>query len=269
MPFIQTDVAINPGNSGGPLLNLNGEVIGINSQIYSRSGGYQGVSFAIPMNVAAQVRDDILATGKVTRGRLGIGIQSVNQALAESFGLKTAGGALISSVEKNSPAELAGLKSGDVIIEINGERVQDSSDLPPRVAAIKPGNAAHLKIWRKNEVRDVDVKVGQVDEAIKTSKSNAFGKDTETQNARLGISARSLTKDEARQAEVPGGILVLDSSGAAERAGIQAGDLILSINGQAVDSVEHMKTIVTKAGKNIALLIQRNDARIFIPVELN
>ncbi len=269
VPFIQTDVAINPGNSGGPLLNLNGEVIGINSQIYSRSGGYQGVSFAIPMNVAAQVRDDILATGKVTRGRLGIGIQSVNQALAESFGLKTAGGALISSVEKNSPAELAGLKSGDVIIEINGERVQDSSDLPPRVAAIKPGNAAHLKIWRKNEVRDVDVKVGQVDEAIKTSKSNAFGKDTETQNARLGISARSLTKDEARQAEVPGGILVLDSSGAAERAGIQAGDLILSINGQAVDSVEHMKTIVTKAGKNIALLIQRNDARIFIPVELN
>ena len=270
VPFIQTDVAINPGNSGGPLLNLNGEVVGINSQIYSRSGGYQGVSFAIPINVAVQVRDDILANGKVSRGRLGIGIQDVNQALAESFGLKSAGGALVSSVEKGSPAEQAGLKSGDVVLELNGERVADSSDLPPRVAAIKPGNQVHLKVWRKGEVRDVDIKVGSTDEAVKTARATGGGnRSTEADNARLGISARSLTKDEARQAEVPSGILVLESNGASARAGIQAGDLILSINGQAIESAEQMRTLVAKAGKHIALLVQRNDARIFIPVELN
>ncbi|HQV16303.1 MAG TPA: Do family serine endopeptidase [Denitromonas sp.] len=162
VPFLQTDVAINPGNSGGPLLNLKGEVVGINSQIYSRSGGYQGLSFAIPIEVANQVKDQLLATGKVTRGRIGVGIQEMNQALSESFGLKSARGALISQVEPGSPAEKAGLQPGDVILKLNGETITESNELPPKIAAMAPGSKITLQVWRKGNTRDVAVTLGAV-----------------------------------------------------------------------------------------------------------
>ncbi|NMG34908.1 Do family serine endopeptidase [Azoarcus sp. TTM-91] len=262
VPFLQTDVAINPGNSGGPLLNLNGEVVGINSQIYSRSGGYQGVSFAIPIDVAAGVRDQIVAHGKVTRGRIGVAVQDLNQALAESFGLKNAGGALVSSVESGGPGEKAGLKVGDVILELNGDKVASSSDLPPRVAAIRPGTSAKLKVWRKGESRDLDIKIGEF--ADESTVASAGGK---ADQGRLGLAVRALSPDERRQVEASG-LVVMDVAGPAARAGIRRGDLILSLNGQPVESVEQLRALVSKAGKHIALLVQRDDARIFVPVEL-
>src|SRR5574338_24567 len=209
VPFIQTDVAINPGNSGGPLLNLKGEVVGINSQIYSRSGGYQGLSFAIPINVAAKVKDDILAHGKVTRGRIGIAIQDVNQALAESFGLPKPEGALVSSVEKGSPGEKAGLKVGDVILGLNGTPIKSSAELPPKVAEVKPGTAAKLEVWRKGETRQISVTVGEAQpEKIAANDDNAAA------GGKLGLSVRPLSPEEQREAETQG-LLVLDTAGAA------------------------------------------------------
>ena len=265
VPFIQTDVAVNPGNSGGPLLNLSGEVIGINSQIYSRSGGYQGVSFAIPMDVAASVKDQIVAHGKVTRGRIGVGIQDMNQALAESFGLKTVSGALISSIEPESPAEKAGLKVGDVIIDLNGEKISSSSELPPRIATAKPGSSVKIGVWRKGARQEVEVKVGEVQDD-----SGATSSSSKLDQGRLGLAVRALTAEERRESgALQGGLVVLDAGGPAARAGIRRGDLILSVSGVPVESVEQLRALVTKAGKHIALLIQRGDSRLFVPVELN
>ena len=160
-PFIQTDAAVNPGNSGGPLFNMNGQVIGINSQIYSRTGGYQGLSFAIPINLASQIEQQLLAHGKVERGRIGVTIQDVSQGLAQSFGLDKPAGALVSSVEKDSPADKAGLESGDVILAMNGQKVERSNELPPMVAAVKPGNKATFEIWRKGSRKEITVTVGK------------------------------------------------------------------------------------------------------------
>ncbi len=265
VPFLQTDVAINPGNSGGPLLNLEGEVVGINSQIYSRSGGFQGLSFAIPIDVAANIKDQLLNDGKVTRGRIGVSIQDLNQALADSFGLSSAHGALISTVENGSPADKAGLKPGDVILLLNGETITGSSDLPPRVAAIRPGTKIELQVWREKKKRNVTVTVGSFDELMQVAAD--AGK---TPEGRLGIVARTLTDNERRQSDLPqSGLLVTDVSGSAAKAGIRRGDLILSVNGQSVESVNQLHKLTEKAGKSIALLIQRQNARIFIPVELS
>jgi len=262
VPFIQTDVAINPGNSGGPLLNMKGEVVGINSQIFSRSGGYQGLSFAIPINVAAQVKDQLLAHGKVTRGRLGVVIQEVNQALAESFGLDRAQGALVSRVEDASPAAAAGLEVGDVILKFNGQPVSASAELPAKVAAIAPGTKARLEVWHKGEVRTLDVTVGELPQAQQTA-DNKLAAD----KGRLGVAVRALDPREEQEAETKG-LLVLESSGPAAHAGIRAGDVILSVNGKPVQSVDALHKLIDAAGKRVALLIQRNDARIFVPIEL-
>lgn len=264
VPFLQTDVAINPGNSGGPLLNLDGEVVGINSQIYSRSGGFQGLSFAIPIDVADNIKGQLLKHGKVTRGRIGVTIQDLNQALADSFGLESAHGALISTVESGSPAEKADLKPGDVILSLNGEPVTNSSDLPPRIAAISPGTQAQLQVWRDKKTKAVNVTIGEHGDASVVA--DADGKSTQ---GRLGLTARALTEAERTQADLSkGGLLVMEVAGAASRAGIRRGDLILSVNGQSVETVEQLRKLTEKAGKSIALLIQRQDARIFIPVEL-
>ena len=263
VPFIQTDVAVNPGNSGGPLFNMSGEVIGINSQIYSRTGGYQGLSFAIPIDVAISVQDQILKHGKVQRGRLGVAIQEVNQSLAESFGLGKPTGALISSVEKDSPAARAGLQSGDVILALNGKEIQSSSELPPLVANIRPGETAKLQIWRKGGTREVEVKVGGVKE-----EKTASVEDKETAPGRLGLALRPLNPAERRQFDGKEGLLVENVSGAAARAGIRPGDVLLSVNGEAVTSVEQFRSLVGKASKRVALLIQRRDARLFVPVDL-
>ncbi len=263
VPFIQTDVAINPGNSGGPLLNLKGEVIGINSQIYSRSGGYQGLSFAIPINVAEHVKDQLLAHGKVTRGRLGVAVQDLDQGLAESFGLDKARGALVSRVETDSPAAKGGLEAGDVILELNGEPVASSAELPPKVAAIMPGKAASLKVWRKGAAKSLTVTVGELEAAEVADAGSAEG-----DRGRLGVAVRPLSPEEQQQAETKGGLLVLDAAGPAARAGIQQGDVILAVNGKPVTSVDELRKQLAGLGKHAAILVQRDDARIFVPIEL-
>ena len=263
VPFIQTDVAVNPGNSGGPLFNMNGEVIGINSQIYSRSGGYQGLSFAIPIEVAMNIERQIVATGKVQRGKLGISIQDVNQALADSFGLAKPAGALVSSVEKGSPAAKAGLQPGDVILGIDGRTLASAGDLPAAVALKKPGEAARLQVWRQGSTRDIEVHVGSFSEE-KVAKLDTPSAD----KGRLGVAVRPLTPEERRQAETKGGVIVEQANGAAARAGIQPGDIILSVNGQTIDSVEQLRGIIAKAGKKAAILVERGDSRLFVPVDL-
>lgn len=263
VPFIQTDVAVNPGNSGGPLFNMAGEVVGINSQIYSRSGGYQGLSFAIPIDVAMNVEKQIVEHGKVQHGRLGISIQEVNQSLAESFGLKKPGGALIGTVEKDSPAEKGGLQTGDIIQRINGRDIGTSGELPAIVAAMRPGDTAKLQIWRKGSTKELSLAVGALDDQKLASNDANTG-----DKGRLGVSVRPMTPDEQAQADVKGGLIVQDVDGAAERAGIQAGDVVLSVNGEPVSKVEQLRALVAKAGKRVALLIERDHARIFVPVDI-
>jgi serine protease Do len=262
-PFIQTDAPINPGNSGGPLFNMSGQVIGINSQIYSQTGGFQGLSFAIPINLAHQIEQQLVAYGKVERGRIGVTIQDVSQGLAQSFGLDKPEGALISSVEKDSPAAKAGLESGDVILAMNGQKVKRSNELPPMVAAVKPGNKASFEIWRKGHRKEITVTVGE----FKGNKIASASGSTEG-NGRLGLAVRPLTGDELKQAQIDSGLLVESADGPAAAAGIQNGDVILAVNGNPVKSVAQLRALVAKAGKHVALLIQRDDAKIFVPVDL-
>jgi serine protease Do len=262
-PFIQTDVAVNPGNSGGPLFNMKGEVIGINSQIYSRSGGYQGLSFAVPIDVALTVQDQLLKSGHVTRGRLGVGIQDVNQALADSFGLKKLSGALVSSVEKESPAARAGLMAGDVIVRYNDTEIATSSQLPVLVSNTAPGRVAKLEVMRQGETKRIDVTVGEL-KADKVATAAEAGEG----HGRLGVAVRPLTAEEQKQAGIAGGLVVENASGAAASAGIQAGDVILSVNNTPVKSAAQLKDLIAKAGKRIALLVQRDEAKIYVPVDL-
>jgi serine protease Do len=263
VPFLQTDVPVNPGNSGGPLFNMQGEVIGINSQIYSGSGGYMGISFAIPINVAMKVQQQLVATGKVTRGRIGVMIQDVNAQLAKSFGLPRPQGALVANIEKGGPASATDLKAGDVILAVNGQPVESSGDLPPRIADVQPGQDAKLTVWRGGKEREITVKVG----ALGDQKVAAADKGSESQG-RLGLQVRALTPDEREQAELDSGVLVEGVTGPAARAGIQPGDVVLAVNGAQVSSVSQLKTLVSKAKGEVALLVQRGDARIFVPVEL-
>ena len=263
VPFIQTDVAVNPGNSGGPLFNMKGEVIGINSQIYSRSGGYQGLSFAIPIEVAMNVEQQIVSHGKVQHGRLGVSIQEVNQSLADSFGLKSTAGALIGTVEKGSPAAKAGLESGDIILGVNGTDINSANELPVIIANMPPGETAKLQIWRKGNTRQVDVQVGTLN-SEKLASNEGSGAD----KGRLGVAVRELTPEERRQADTKGGVVVQNVAGAAAKAGIEPGDIVLSINGEPVTKTEQLRALVAKAGKHIAVLVERGDARIFVPVDL-
>ena len=262
VPFIQTDVAVNPGNSGGPLFNLKGEVIGINSQIYSSSGGYQGLSFAIPIDVASKVRDQLVAHGKVTRGRLGVGIQEVNQGLADSFGLKKPQGALVASVEKDGPAHKAGLEAGDVILKLDGREIERSSDLPALVADMRPGTRARLEILRNGAPKTIDATVAEMpDPKVAANRADPA-------QGRMGLAVRPLTPGEGGAAGVPGGLVVEDVSGAAARAGVQPGDLIIAVNGRAVKSVDELREASAKAGRKVALLVQRESARIYLPLDL-
>ena len=263
VPFLQTDVAVNPGNSGGPLFNMNGEVVGINSQIFSRTGGYMGLSFAIPIDVAMQVRDELLAHGKVTRGRLGVRIQDVNQALAQSFGMAKPMGALIRMVEPDSPAEKAGLKSGDVVLSVNGKEISRLSELPSTIAAIKPGKKASVDIWRVGSRRSVEVQVGELNEKIA-----AVEEERKVDDAKLGLTLRPLNPEEKARLGTDGGLVVERVTGPAARAGIQPGDVILALNRETVRSVEQLKSLVKKTDRTVALLIQRDDMRLLVPVQL-
>ncbi|MFL6579141.1 MAG: Do family serine endopeptidase [Burkholderiales bacterium] len=267
VPFIQTDVAVNPGNSGGPLFNMDGEVVGVNSQIFSRTGGFMGLSFAIPIDVALQVKDDLVQNGKVTRGRIGVQIQDVNQALANSFGLPKPQGALISGVEPGSPAEKAGLKSGDVVLGVNGKQVNQLSELSGAIAATKPGSNARLQIWREGKSRDVDVKVAELLEQ-KTAAANSGKNPPGETSAKLGLTLRELAPEERAQLKTEGGLVVQSASGAAARAGIQPGDVILALNDTPVKSVEQLKSLVQKSDKTVALLIQRETSRMYVPLQI-
>jgi serine protease Do len=264
VPFIQTDAAVNPGNSGGPLFNLKGEVIGVNSQIFSHSGGFQGLAFAVPIDIAMQVGDQLQAHGKVEHGRLGVTIQEVTQALAQNFGLKSPNGALVSSVQKDSPAAKAGIEPGDVIVKFNGKEINGSADLPPQVSSLKPNTQATLEIWRDGKSRQMAVTVGAIDDktVVATNDKAELGK------ARLGIAVRPLSPEEMRDNSLPNGLVVQDVAGAAARAGIRAGDVIVAVNNTPVKSTAQLKELVAKSGKTVALLIQRDDARIFVPVNL-
>ncbi|WP_144162878.1 DegQ family serine endoprotease [Paraburkholderia sp. BCC1885] len=263
-PFIQTDVPVNPGNSGGPLFNLQGEVIGINSMIYSQTGGFQGLSFAIPINEAIKVKDDLVKTGHVSRGRLGVAVQGLNQTLANSFGLPKPNGALVSSVDPGGPAAKAGLQPGDVITAVNGSPVSDSTDLPAQVANLAPGSSATVTVWRDKSSKDIKVTVGSMADA-KVAKSDSAPEQVQ---GRLGVAVRPLTPDEKSSASITHGLLVQQSGGAAESAGIQPGDVILAVNGRPVTSVDQLKQMIAQAGNSIALLIQRDNAQIFVPVDL-
>jgi serine protease Do len=263
VPFIQTDVPINPGNSGGPLFNMRGEVIGINSQIYSRSGGYQGVSFSIPIDVALQVSNQLQTTGHVTRGKIGVVIQPVTQGLADSFGLPQPEGALVSNVEKGGPAEKAGIEPGDVILKLNGQPLKDSNELPALVASIAPGTSVDLEIWRSHASRNVSVMLGALED--KRSAQNA---EVPEHGGKLGLAVRPLNADEQRQGNVKGGLVVERASGPAAEAGIQPGDVVLAANGSPVASADDLKSAVEKSKGHIALLIQRGETRLFVPVRV-
>jgi serine protease Do len=264
VPFIQTDVAVNPGNSGGPLFNLKGEVIGINSQIYSRSGGYQGLSFAIPIDLASKVQDQLVRHGKVTRGRIGVTIQEVNQSLAESFGLKHPTGALVGAVDQDGPAAKAGIQPGDVILEIDGKPVNRTIDLSSHVADLKPGSSAQLEVWRKGAAQQITVKVGE----MPGPKLAAASSGDPAAQSRLGVAVRPLSESERKAAGVKAGLLVEQAGGAAAKAGVKPGDIILAFNSTPVKSAEELRAMVEKTGKVAALLVQRKDAKIFIPVDL-
>ncbi|EIJ45454.1 periplasmic trypsin-like serine endoprotease [Herbaspirillum sp. GW103] len=264
VPFIQTDVAVNPGNSGGPLFDLNGQVIGINSQIYSQTGGFQGLSFSIPIDVAMKVEQQLVTHGKVTRGRLGVSVQDLNQALSESFGMKKAEGALISSVEKGSPADKAGLQAGDVILSFDGHAINHSVDLPTLVADTAPGSNKPMQVMRGGKVMTLNVTVGEMKQAKNEAKP---GKSDD--QGRLGLSVRPLTKDEQAQLGGQKGLLVEDASGPAAIAGIESGDVILALNGSPVSSVAQLRKLASEAGKNVALLVERGDEKIFVPLTLN
>ena len=261
VPFIQTDVPINPGNSGGPLFNMQGQVVGINSQIYSRSGGYMGLSFSIPINVAMHVADQLIATGHVRRGELGIYIQPVDQGLADSFGLPEPEGALVSSVNPGSAAQAAGIQPGDVIIALNGQKIENSNDLPVRVASLMPGSKVNLTIWRNHAEKHVIATLGAMGNNLVAAAGSAA-----RPGGRLGLIVRALTPDEQQQDNTHGGVIVQGVSGPAEDAGIEPGDIVLSANGAPVSTPAQLASAVAKSKGHVALLIQRGDSRIFVPV---
>jgi serine protease Do len=266
VPFIQTDVAVNPGNSGGPLFNARGEVVGINSQIYSRSGGYQGVSFAIPVEVAMRVKNQIVATGKVQHARLGVTVQEVNQALADSFKLDRPQGALVANVEKGSPAERVGLQSGDVIRSVNGQPIVASSDLSALVGLSTPGDRLRMEVWRQGRRLDMTAQLAAADD--KVAKDDERDEDAREAGGKLGLSLRPLDETEKRLASVANGLVVEDVSGPAERAGVLPGDVVLAVNGTPARSVEQVRAAVASADKSVALLIQRGAEKIFVPVRV-
>lgn len=273
VPFIQTDVAINPGNSGGPLFNMDEEVVGINSQIYTRSGGSMGLSFAIPIDVATQVTDQLRSSGRVTRGRIGVTIQGLTRELAESFGLNKPNGALISNVEKNAPADKAGIQASDVILKFDGKPVTDSSDLPRMVAAVKPGTRVAVELWRKGQSRQVTVEVAEMpeDRQLARSAEKPSGIAGEL-IPRLGIAVSELTADQRQELEVSGGLLVEDVKGSAARAaGLHQGDVLLSIGNVPLRSVAQLSDLLKQVpnGRNVALLVRRGDSATYIAIKLD
>ncbi len=275
VPFIQTDVAINPGNSGGPLFNMKGEVIGINSQIYSRSGGSMGVSFAIPIDLAMDVQTQLKAKGKVSRGRLGIGIQEVSKELADSFNLSKAQGALVASVEKGAAADKAGIEVGDIILKFDGKAVAESGDLPRMVGATRPGSKVVIQIWRKGASRDLNATVGEIpDEEGGTRTAGRSGKSAEPAAAnRLGLVLAVPTAEQKRALGIQHGLIVEDVRNAGTRTDLRTGDIILAVilKGAQTDvkSLSQFNDLLQGVDKSatVTLLVRRGDSQTFITIK--
>ncbi|MGA7749420.1 MAG: DegQ family serine endoprotease [Gallionella sp.] len=264
VPFIQTDVPINPGNSGGPLFNMKGEVVGVNSQIYSRSGGYMGLSFAIPIDPAMKVKDELLKHGKIRHGRLGVTIQSVSPEHARAFELKKPGGALISSVEKDGPADRAGLHIGDIVLKFDGKDLASADDLARAVAEAVPGSSAKLQLWRNGAAREMTVKLGEADSKQTAQKKEP---DKPAKPGDIGFTLRELGRVEQSALHTDGSVLVEAVSGVAAESGIQPGDIIIAINSQRVSSIRQLRAELNKVGKRAAVLVQREGNMIFIPLK--
>ena len=274
VPFIQTDVAINPGNSGGPLFNLRGEVVGINSQIFSRSGGFMGISFAIPIDQAMDIQQQLRTRGRVSHGRMGVSIQEVTRDVAEAFGLPKASGALVNSVEPNGPAARAGIEPGDVILRFDGKPVAASSDLPRMVGAMKPGTKAQIEVWRKGQVRTLTVTVGEFqDERVASNKPATRGVGEAT-NSRLGIAVSDLSAEQKQQMRLNAGILVVDIR-PGSRIDLRPGDIILALTSkgdtQDIRTVQQFNQLIGQLdGRTPAtLLIRRSNVQIFVPIPQN
>ena len=275
VPFIQTDVAINPGNSGGPLFNMKGEVVGINSQIYSRSGGYMGLSFSIPIDVAMDVVSQLRTTGKVTRGRIGVTIQEVTRELADSFGLPKVAGALISGVEKGGPADKAGVRASDVILKFDGKAVNSSADLPRIVAATKPGAKVSVQLWRKGSALDVSLVVGEVQSDTAVAQRGGRGgrgaEGASESETRLGLVVSELNDQQKAELQVEGGLIVEDMKGPAARSQLQRGDVILAVGNIEIHDFDQFNEVLKKVprGRNIALLVRRSEGTVYVPIKLD
>ncbi|HVL09931.1 MAG TPA: DegQ family serine endoprotease [Burkholderiaceae bacterium] len=273
LPFIQTDVAVNPGNSGGPLINLRGEVIGINSQIYSRSGGYMGISFAIPIDEAMRVADQLKASGRVTRGRIAVAIGDVTKEQAESLGLTRARGALVGSVEAGGPAEKAGIEAGDIILRFNGRDIERASDLPRLVGDTKPGSRVPIQVWRKGATRDMSITVAELPNDARASRDSEGGADkTPVQKVdAMGLAVKDLSA--ARQAELKlkSGIEVERAEGPAARAGIRQGDVILRVGDTDIRDSRQFEAVVRALDKSKthAVFVRRGEATQVLTVRLN
>ena len=266
VPFIQTDVAVNPGNSGGPLFNMRGEVVGINSLIYSRTGGYQGLSFAIPIDIAMDVAQQLRTSGKVTRSRIGVQVQELTRELAASFGLKEPRGALVSMVEKGGPAGKAGMREGDIVLSLNGQPVQDSADLARLVAGTKPGTTVAAEVWRNG--RSIPLKITTVELAAPQAAAGGSGAGA-TLAAKSGLVVSEIPVEQRRALGIEGGVLVHKAEGPALRAGIQPGDIILKFNDMPVQGMSHLESLLARnEGKTVALLIRRGEETLFVPLRL-
>lgn len=274
VPFIQTDVAINPGNSGGPLFNLRGEVVGINSQIYSRSGGYMGLSFAIPIDVAMEVQNQLRASGKVSRGRLGVVIQEVSKELADSLGLSKPMGAVVNAVEKGGPAERSGLEAGDVILKFDGKTISNSADLPRMVGGTRPGTRSVLQVWRKGATRDITVTVGEmVDEKQASARQPRGTKPPEQAANRLGLIVSELTAEQKRELKMSSGLLIEDIRSSGARADLRPGDIVIAVISKGatteVKTVDQFNRLLAQfeKGSNVTLLIRRGDMQTFVTIK--
>jgi serine protease Do len=274
VPFIQTDVAINPGNSGGPLFNMRGEVVGVNSQIYSRSGGYMGVSFAIPIDVAMEIQNQLRASGKVSRGRLGVVIQEVSKELAESLGLGKPMGAVVNSVEKGGPAEKAGIEAGDVILKFDGKAINNSADLPRMVGITRPGTRAAVQVWRKGATREIGVVIGEIpDDKVAAVKPPHNTKSAEQAFNRLGLVVSELTADQKHELKMNSGLLIEDVRGNSARSDLRPGDIIIAVISKGatteVKTADQFNKFLAQfeKGSNVTLLIRRGEMQTFITIK--
>jgi serine protease Do len=268
IPFIQTDVPVNPGNSGGPLFNLNGEVIGINSMIYSRTGGFQGLSFAIPIDAAMHVKDQLVRTGHVTRGRIGVGVQPVSAEQAKQLGLDSTHGALVGSVDPSGPAQAAGLREGDVIVGVNGARIASTTELMAQVSQLAPGSTATVDVWRNGGERKLSVTVGAQSPQIASAAPRARQQQPEQARPRLGVAVRPLTDDERQEASLPGGVVVQQASGPAAAAGIEAGDVIVAVDGHVIRGVEQLRQLIAQANDSVSITVVRDGEEASVNVTL-